>query len=178
MGDKGESDLPADRQRQLDDLFSPTLDQKPAQPAPHAKPWRLTSQFWIAFLGGSLPATVIAYINSRRLGVTPERQRTIIIIGAVALIATTAFIHTVSISELPEGWRDRQITRLGSRVIAVLCYIAFNKLQQDADRIYSYNHGDDYASLWKPGILAIVGLGLLQIVVVAVALLMIGYQPQ
>lgn len=51
----------------LDELLQPTVTQ--AAPSGHL-PWRLHSQFWVAFFGGIPAVTAIAWINARYLGMT------------------------------------------------------------------------------------------------------------
>ena len=53
-----------------DELFAPTLSQTArTELPPGEKPWRLNSQFYVAFFGGPLAAGTIGYLNGKRLGV-------------------------------------------------------------------------------------------------------------
>jgi hypothetical protein len=144
----------------LDDLLQPTLqDQTPD--SSKAKPWQLGHQFWIAFLGGVLAVTGIAYLNSKRLGQDAGKQRLILmtgILGLVVVIALTLFETTQ---------RTNQIMRLGQRIVAVIAYALMYRIQTPAFRAYSYHHdGEGFASLWKPGIIASLALGILQALIV------------
>lgn len=153
------------RARDRDDLFSPTLQGRVGRRSGE-KPWRLSSQFWVAFFGGVLAATVIAYLNGRRLGLPEGRQRGILLTGAAALLATVALSLILGAGDVG-GAADRSVqsaVRLGGRVIAVIAYLVFYRLQTAADHAYSFYspEEDEYASLWKPGLAAVFGLGLAQ----------------
>ena len=52
-----------------DGLLRPSL-QDAHLPGTHGprRPWRVGSQFFVAFFGGILPGALIAYLNGRRLG--------------------------------------------------------------------------------------------------------------
>ncbi len=158
------------------DLFSPTLrDSVPRALPTGKKPWRLASQFWVAFLGGALAVTAIAYINSRRLGMPIAKQRLILLLGVVALLATIGLTYYM----LGQGSGSRELSRqvrIGGRIIAVLLFLAYYQLQKGADRLYNYYTDDEeeYDSLLKPGFAAALGMGLLQLVVVGGAMLLLG----
>lgn len=142
------------------DLFQPSL-QGQAQPLPAEglRPWRLWSPFWIAFFGGVLPYAVVAYRNSRRLGLPPERQRLLLALCGVGLLATVLVTYGLSV------WlgSDRSgVVRIGSRFVAIVVFLAGYALQKSADRRYNFTAGASYASLWGFGIAVTFGLGLLQ----------------
>ena len=54
------------------------------------RPWRLMSQTYVAFFGGVIASTVIAFLNARRLGVEAARRRLILLVGAGGLVAVIA----------------------------------------------------------------------------------------
>ena len=148
-----------------DDLLSPTLQTYPGRRTSKT-PWRLQSQFWVAFFGGILPIAVIAYLNAQRLDVPPRRRQLILLTGAVGLVGTVAFSYLLGAGEFG-NMTDRSMqrtVRIGSRVIAVVAYLVFYGLQRAADRSYYFYSQDDkeYGSLWKPGLAAVFGLGLVQ----------------
>jgi Na+/melibiose symporter-like transporter len=142
------------------ELFRPTLQgQSQSLPAAGQRPWRLWSPFWIAFFGGVLPYTVVAYLNSRRLGMPEQRQRLILALGAVGLLVTIVVTYALT------AWlgSDRaNVVRLGSRIVAVLAFLAGFSLQKSADRRYSFATGGAYASLWVFGLAVTLVLGFVQ----------------
>ncbi|MDQ3328978.1 MAG: hypothetical protein M3506_10720 [Chloroflexota bacterium] len=148
-----------------DDLLSPSLQTHVGRRT-GKKPWRLQSQFWVAFFGGVLPITVIAYLNGKRLGLPRRRQHIVLAAGVAGILCTVVFSYHLGEGEFGNvADRSMQRTvRLGSRVIAVIAYLVLYSLQRAADRTYSYYTQDDeeYSSLWKPGLAAVFGLGLVQ----------------
>jgi hypothetical protein len=66
-------------------LFSPSLSNY--APAITARlPWKLNSQFYVALLGGPVAVTVIAVLNAQRLHVPRNRQRRMVIGGALVTL--------------------------------------------------------------------------------------------
>jgi hypothetical protein len=56
------------------DLFSPSLTRSVRRDLPAgSRPWRLASQFYVAFFGGPLAAGAIGLLNGKRLGLPRER---------------------------------------------------------------------------------------------------------
>lgn len=144
----------------LDDLLQPTLqDQTPD--STKAKPWQLGHQFWIAFLGGVLAVTGIAYLNSKCLGQDAGKQCLIFMTGILGLVAVIALTLFTPASETNQ--RTSQIMRLEQHIVAVIAYALMYRIQTPAFCAYSYHHeGEGFASLWQPGIIAILMLGILQ----------------
>lgn len=142
------------------DLLRPTLQgHVQAEPAAGQRPWRLGSPFWIAFFGGVAPYTLVAYQNSRRLGLPVQRQRLILLLGALGLLASVGVTYALS------TWLDSErasVVRLGARAVALLTFAAGYALQKSADRRYAVASGGAYASLWRYGIAVTLLLGLLQ----------------
>lgn len=170
--------MPPRNDSDSDDLFSPTLQDRPAAMDRDKLPWRLASQFWVAFFGGVLAVTAIAYLNAKRLGVGRERLHMIIIGGVVAFVVLMGFsVFYLVYSYVPEE-RSRsisQVTRVVARVAAVLLFLVQYRIQTPADRAYQTFGKGEYASLWKPGLAAVFGLGILQAVIAGLLILPVAY---
>lgn len=143
----------------LDELLQPTV-AAPQQKS-GKRPWRVHSQFWIAFFGGILAVTPIAWLNARRLGSSKRTRRLILLTGVVALAAFAACI-----------WKwypdDRSALRMASRVVAVLEFLVLARIQRDDDNRHQIFGSSEYASLWLPGGLAILAAwGILILVMTA-----------
>jgi hypothetical protein len=158
-----------DSKPSIDDLLTPSLQEHVrSASATQKQPWRLRSQLWIAFFGGVLPYTLIAYLNGQRLSLPISRLRLVVIIGVVGFVATVAATYLITIAQvLPAETRTTSTARLASRAVALLAFLIVYQLQKSADRIYHFIGGGEYASLWKPGLIATIGLGFLQNIVVA-----------
>ena len=149
------------QQSGIDGLLQPTLaDHVPL--APEAKrPWRLSSQVYIAFFGGVLAVTVIALINARRLRIPGSRQAVVAGIGAVGLTCVIVF---AVVSSLPSG------ARVIIQLISLAAWGLMFLVQRPYDRVHSLfsdrDEEDDYESLIAPGLAAVVFLGLPLLVLV------------
>jgi hypothetical protein len=147
---------------ELAELLTPTIGPQWAGGRP--RPWAMSSQFWVAFLGGILAVTAVAWLNAGRLNVNPRRRRWIAIIGTAALVANLAFW----LRRPPSGdgflrWAGgAKDIRLYSRFLGVLVYLAYARLQRREDRAYAYLASQPYESLWKVGMAAALALGALQ----------------
>ena len=131
-----------------DDLLRPTIG---AGVDLSVRPWRLMSQTYVAFFGGVIASTTIAYLNARRLGVDAAKRRLILLIGAAGLaIVIALFSFLNGGDDLTSG------LRVGVRVVAVVCCLAQLRLQRPMDRAFQLR-GPDYRSLWGPGIAATIG---------------------
>ena len=131
-----------------DDLLRPTIG---AGVDLSVRPWRLMSQTYVAFFGGVIASTTIAYLNARRLGVDAAKRRLILLIGAAGLaIVIALFSFLNGGDDLTSG------LRVGVRVVAVVCCLAQLRLQRPMDRAFQLR-GTDYRSLWGPGIAATIG---------------------
>ena len=145
---------------ELDELLRPTV----APPAPRGPlPWRVASQFWVAFLGGVPAVTAIAFLNAGRLGANESKRRWILLAGGVALLLTIALMGWLGMTN-----EHRSTSRIGVRVIAVLLYLVLARIQRDDDGRHQVFGSGEYASLWIPGLVAtvvsavaVVGLALL-----------------
>ena len=152
-----------------DDLFTPALEGRRRRALVKGeRPLRLGSQFYVAFFGGAFAVAAIAWLNARRLGVEPARQRLIPLVGVAGLVATIAVI------EIFGGGEFGSSQRILGRVVALATGGVLYGLQVSADRVYhAYGEGDEdelYDSLWGPGLGATVGLGIVQAIIVYAAL--------
>lgn len=143
-----------------DELLRPTIG---AGVDMSVRPWRLMSQTYVAFFGGVIASTVIAFLNARRLGVDAAKQRLILLTGLAGLIAV------VVVFVLVDG--DEDVTsglRISSRVIAVLCCLVQFRLQRPMDRAFQLR-GTDYGKLWGPGIAVTIGGAIAEALILLVA---------
>jgi hypothetical protein len=140
-----------------DELLRPTIV---ANVDLSVRPWRLMSQAYVAFFGGVIAVTVIAWLNARRLGVGAARQRLILGVGAISLVVSAAVVVLMTGDDADSG------LRVVTRVVAVLCCLVQLRLQRPMDRAFQLR-GTDYKSLWGPGIAAVIGLGLLELLLLA-----------
>jgi hypothetical protein len=156
MVERQDGDGPDDR----DDLLRPTITPSAATTE---QPWDPRSQFYVAFFGGLVAVTAIAFLNGRRLRLPASRIRSILLVGGAGLAAALALAAVMPLEDeagtfVNEGSRN---IRLAGRVVAVLACLAFVKLQDAGDRLYRIR-GGEYASLWIPGIVAAILGGLVQ----------------
>lgn len=146
----------------LNDLLQPTV----AEAVARRKPWRVSSQFWVAFFGGVPAVTAIAYVNSGRLGMSTGKRRLILIAGVVAAAVSIALaLWLVSVTD------GRRTARLAMQVTAVLLFLVLARIQRDDDGRHQVFGSGEYASLWIPGIVASLLSGIV-VVSVAVAVIM------
>jgi hypothetical protein len=148
-----------------DELLQPTVT---ASPARGALPWRVQSQFWVAFFGGALPCGIIAIINARRLGIAPGKRW---LMGATTAIALGVLLalwlrHPMqpTYGEFLAGGRP---LRWYSRIAAVLLYLALAALQRKADTQHQIFGGGEYSSLWAAGLAAVFLGGFVQLFALA-----------
>ncbi|MEV0790460.1 hypothetical protein [Kribbella sp. NPDC050459] len=131
-----------------DELLRPTVG---AGVDMSARPWRLMSQTYVAFFGGVLASTAVAYLNAGRLGVDAAKRRLILLTGLAGLLAVIGvFVLLYGDSGVTSG------LRVSIRVVAVLCCLAQLRLQRPMDRAFQLR-GTDYGSLWGMGIAATIG---------------------
>ena len=147
-----------------DELLRPTIG---AGVDMSSRPWRLMSQTYVAFFGGVIAVTVIAFLNARRLGVTTDKRRVILLVGGAGLVVAAVVITLLTDDSTPASGLQVAI-----RFVAVVCCLAQLRIQRPMDRAFQLR-GSDYGSLWGPGIAAVLGGGVLEAVllgVVAIAL--------
>jgi hypothetical protein len=148
-----------------DDLFEPSLQGRRRKPlAEGERPWRLGSQFYVAFFGGPLAVAAIAWFNARRLGMPSSRTWLMPVAGLAGLVATVVAAIVVD-ADLGES------QRLVARIAAVATFGVLYLLQRAPDRVYhAFADGDEddiYDSLWGPGLAATFGLGIVQLIILA-----------
>ena len=145
-----------------DDLFAPTLGGRTTRREGSQRPWRLGSQVYVAFFGGALALTVIAAINAVKLGLDPAR------IAAIVVAGLLAFAGAIAAGVAYDGSGRNVVVRLP----ALAAYGVAFLVQRQADRVYSWaddrEEDEQYASLWVPGLAAVLAGGILQ------ALLIVG----
>ena len=147
-----------------DDLLAPSLTQSERHHPPAGeRPWRLGSQFYVAFFGGPLAAGAIGYLNGRRLGLPGARLGAILAIGVAGFLAALAVAVVFVDTEAGRG------PRLMIAVAGVAAFLGVRALQKDADRRYSVSLEDEqaYDSLWAPGLAAVLLFGISSVVVLA-----------
>ena len=123
------------------------------------RPWRLMSQTYVAFFGGVIASTVIAFLNARRLGVDAARRRLILLTGAAGLVAVTVAFA------LPFGeYGETPVPSVVVTALAMGCSFVQQRIQRPMDRAFQLR-GTDYRPLWGPGIAATVGGVAVQILI-------------
>lgn len=131
-----------------DELLRPTVG---AGVDLSARPWRLMSQTYVAFFGGVLASTAVAFLNAGRLGVDAGKRRLILLSGLAGLLVVIGvFVLLYGDTGVTSG------LRVSIRVVAVLCCLAQLRLQRPMDRAFQLR-GADYGSLWGVGIAVTVG---------------------
>ncbi|TDW86460.1 MULTISPECIES: hypothetical protein [Kribbella] len=131
-----------------DELLRPTVG---AGLDMSARPWRLLSQTYVAFFGGVLASTAVAFLNAGRLGVDAAKRRLILLTGLVGLLAVIGvFVLLYDDAGVTSG------LRVSIRVVAVLCCLVQLRLQRPMDRAFQLR-GADYGSLWGWGIAVTIG---------------------
>lgn len=152
-------------QKEHENLFEPTLQD---HVGPTEPPWRLDSQFFVAFFGGPLAIGAIAYLNAGRLGMPPARRYPILWIAAGAVAAEIALLVVLSATGTLEGLEaGSSPIRLINQGAGVVAYPFIRRVQRSADRVFQLSHEDeDYGSLLGPGLLAVVVGGLVGIGIV------------
>jgi fatty acid desaturase len=146
------------------DLFTPTLTQTGLRELPAgSRPWRLGSQFYVAFFGGPLAIGAIGFLNGKRLELSQQR------LWAIAAAALAGFLAlVVAVAVVDPGGRARVMIA----VAGVASFLVIRELQKDPDRLYAINRDEDdaYDSLWGPGLAAVLVCGIAEAVVLVAVL--------
>jgi hypothetical protein len=148
------------------DLLTPTLGGHRPRDWRTRLPWRVQSQFYVAFLGGPVAVTLVAALNAVRLRM---RRATVALFVGAGLLATGAgFAAAAALS-------GETAPRLVLQLAGVLVYGVFYLLQRTPDRVHSMfsPHDDEdrhYASLWGPGLAAVIAGWIAQLCLYAVLL--------
>jgi hypothetical protein len=148
-----------------EDLLTPTLQGH--LPRVGLRPWRLGSQVYVAFFGGVLGVTPIAFLNAGMLQAPARVRAGIVAIGVAgfaAVVAAAAFL--LDGDSVPDG------ARTALTLVGVLAWGGMFLLQRPYDRIYATfsreQHEDDkYESLFGPGLVAVIAGFLTQGAIVA-----------
>jgi hypothetical protein len=142
-----------------DDLLQPTLA---GHEGTQYRPFRLTSQVYVAFFGGALAVGAIAFLNAAMLGM-PNRARVAIVALAVAAEGALAALVAAT---------DTDQIRLVSIVAGLAAFGGAYLLQRSPDRVYHYHADEDepYQSLFVPGLAACICARILEVVLVFGAL--------
>jgi hypothetical protein len=144
-------------------LLTPSLGNATKVPADAGtRPWHLQSMFYVAFFGGPMAITWIAYQNAKRLDTDPALQQRIAIAGAVVCVvigvlvgALLADLSRLSLlKDLFPDAKPTQMVRILVRVCAVVLYLLFLRWLTPAYRRYIAFGGGEFDSLWKPGFAA------------------------
>ncbi len=161
--------MKADRTTDASDLLTPSLGgHGPADARGGPRPWRLGSQVYVAFFGGVIAVTAIAFLNALRLNADRRRRIAILAAGAAGLAACIVF------AALYGDEVDGSGLRLGTRAISLVAFGGMYLAQRSPDRVYHYYTGnvsddDDYESLWVPGLIAALVGGIALALIVAAA---------
>ncbi|NIK59885.1 hypothetical protein [Kribbella shirazensis] len=139
-----------------DELLRPTVG---AGVNMSVRPWRLMSQTYVAFFGGVLAATTVAYLNAGRLGVDAAKRRLILLAGLAGLLVVIGVFVL-----LYDGSGDTSALRVAIRVVAVLCCLVQLRLQRPMDRAFQLR-GADYGSLWGVGIAVTIGGAIAEVLI-------------
>ncbi|GAB2606723.1 hypothetical protein Aab01nite_01890 [Paractinoplanes abujensis] len=138
-----------------DELFSPTIrDQAP----PAKRPWRPESIVYPAFFGGPLAAATLGVLNGRRLAL-PVQQ--LLLIAGAGLVG---FAGRVVVALSVDG---TSAIRLAGTIGGIGVWLVVLAFQRRAFRV-AVLRGVEAKSLIVPGLLAAVGLGLSEAMILAV----------
>lgn len=142
-----------------DDLLQPTITGNVVR---GARPWRLSSQFWVAFFGGALACGTIAIINAGRLGVSRRQRWVMAALTALTLAILLALWFQRTAADFSTFWRGARDLRIYGRIASVALYLAMAAIQRRRDAQHQVFADAEYASLWGPGLAAVFGLGTVQ----------------
>lgn len=149
--------MPAGRGQ--DELLRRSIGSESARaPLPAGeRPWRLSSQGYVAFFGGPLGAAVIAYLNAGRLRMDSRSKLLIVLAGVVGMAILIGLVIAVG---------DRSGPTVIARVLGLLAWAPMYFLQRTPDRVHSFysgrSHEEDYDSLVGPGVAVAVLFGVSQ----------------
>jgi hypothetical protein len=135
-----------------DELFTPSLTQTRRRILVEGeRPWRLGSQFYVAFFGGPVGAATVGWLNGGRLQL-PQARRVAIAAAGLAAFALAAVLVRAVDSE----WASPRFLLAATGVLA---YAVSRWLQHAADRRYGIGQEDTYDSLWGPGLAIVLVCG-------------------
>jgi len=137
-----------------DDLFSPTIRDRPV---PGRPPWRPESILYPAFFGGPLAAATLGVLNGRRLALPSGQLLTIAALGVACFGARFAVSAAVA---------GNTGVRVAGSVAGALVWAAVVAWQSKPFRAQVLR-GVVPASLVGPGFAAVLGCGLIEAVLIA-----------
>jgi putative flippase GtrA len=120
-----------------DELLRPTIG---AGVDLSVRPWRLMSQTYVAFFGGALAATVIAYVNSGRLGLDAAARRLILVTGAAGLVAST-LVYLALEDLLRDDDPYAAVANVAATAIALVTSFVQQRIQRLMDRAFQWKAG-------------------------------------
>ena len=138
-----------------DELFSPTIQERPSAGKP---PWQPESLVYPAFFGGALAAATLGVLNGRRLGLSRGQ---LLLIAAAGLASVVGRLVVVDHLDADQG------IRFSGTVAGVLVWLVVMAFQRKPFRVFSYR-GGEAAGLVGPGFAAAIGCGLLEVVLILV----------
>lgn len=157
----GTSDRSTDLAAPPGDLLTPTLAEHRPRSSDAPAPWNLGSQVYVAFLGGALAVTAIAYLNSARLEAPTRTRMVILLIGLLSFASILVVAALLGQGEdTPSGFR------VALQLVAVAGWGLMFLIQRPYERIFETFDDTEHASLVWPGLAAIVTLGALQLLAV------------
>jgi hypothetical protein len=116
---------------------------------------------YVAFFGGPLAVTAIAFANAARLQVPLSKRIAILGIGLVAFGAVLAVAFGLNDA-------SRQGLRVALNLVAVGGWGVMYLIQRPYERIFvAFGRDEDHQSLVVPGLLAVLVGGALQIAAIA-----------
>jgi hypothetical protein len=138
------------------DLLTPSLSGwRPT--VVNRPPFRLNSQFWLAFFGGPVAVTAIAVLNARRLKLPETVQRRMVVGGILVLLLEFAVAWAVIVGfglDPDRGARARLLPRWSFSLINLLWAAMLVRWQTPGARWHESFGGGEYASMWGPGFIA------------------------
>jgi Kef-type K+ transport system membrane component KefB len=140
----------------LNELLRPTLTDARPRPKELMRPYRVSSQGYVAFFGGVLAVTIVALINARRLGMS---MRSRMLMGGAAAVAVTVEVIAATLLT------GDQSPRLVRTLAALAAFGVFYWLQRSPERVYEYHATDEepFESLLPLGIFVCLLPGLLEL---------------
>ncbi|WP_266316857.1 hypothetical protein [Micromonospora peucetia] len=141
-----------------DDLFTPTIS--PAAYEARRPPWRPQSLIFPAVFGGPTAVTVLALVNGRRLGASRLAHLAVLGAGLAGLVARL----TVTLAIYDDG--AGRPGRLVGALAGGLVWLVAAATQKRLFRAYELRGGRP-ASLWLPGLGAVLLLGFTEAVLVS-----------
>ncbi len=142
-----------------DDLLTPSLQHR-VELSDTPSPWRLSSQVYVAFFGGSLAVTAIALLNARRHAMP---RKALILIAVAGLVAFAAVLAVASIIANDGDGGTPSGLRVAVQLISVVGWGPMFLLQRPFDRVFESFGDREYKSLLGPGLLAVLALGMVQL---------------